>query len=48
MQDLIDTVNDNTCTSLAVVDNAHDLGILCIDVSSIIIADGIDSFIIPI
>ncbi|KAF2899885.1 hypothetical protein ILUMI_06301, partial [Ignelater luminosus] len=45
MQDLIDTANDNTCTSLAVVDNAHDLGILCIDVSGVIIADGINIFL---
>lgn len=40
---MVDTANDGTYTPLAFVENAHDLGILCIDVSSAIIADGTTS-----
>lgn len=41
IHELADTTNDdNACTSLAFIDNAHDMGILCIDISNAIKTDG--------
>lgn len=40
MQDLIDTTAEKECSSLASIDNAHDLGILSMDVSNIVMSDG--------
>ncbi|KAK4885802.1 hypothetical protein RN001_002073 [Aquatica leii] len=37
MQEVLETAGDTKCTPLAVIDNAHDLGILCMDISSVII-----------
>ncbi|XP_019872433.2 WD repeat, SAM and U-box domain-containing protein 1 isoform X2 [Aethina tumida] len=33
VQDLVDTTNDSNCVSLAKVDNAHDMGVFCVDIS---------------
>lgn len=40
MQDLLDTTLDEKLVPIASVDNAHDLGIISIDVSNIVLTDG--------
>uniref|UniRef100_A0A1Y1JZX4 WD repeat, SAM and U-box domain-containing protein 1 n=2 Tax=Photinus pyralis TaxID=7054 RepID=A0A1Y1JZX4_PHOPY len=37
MQDILETAGEDSCSSLAVIDNAHDLGILCMDISPVIL-----------
>ncbi|KAF5304797.1 hypothetical protein FQR65_LT07814 [Abscondita terminalis] len=45
MQEVLETAGDGACLPLAVIDNAHDLGILCMDISSVIISDENDPLI---
>lgn len=43
-EELIDTTNDEPTTPVCNVDNVHDLGVLCIDISNAIIIDGTETF----
>ncbi|KAF5304695.1 hypothetical protein FQA39_LY09472 [Lamprigera yunnana] len=45
MQDVLETAGDSTCGVLVAVDNAHDLGILSMDISTIIVNDENDPLI---
>lgn len=40
VQDLLDTTIDEQITPVCSVDNAHDLGVLCIDISNAVTIDG--------
>lgn len=43
-QDLVDTTSDEPTTPVCNVDNVHDLGVLCIDISNIVRYDGNEYF----
>jgi WD40 repeat protein len=40
VQDLVDTTSDTACNPIAKCDNAHDLGVFCVDVNKTISVDG--------
>lgn len=40
VRNLIDTTKDETVVPVCSVDNVHDLGVLCVDVSNKVLADG--------
>lgn len=40
VQDLMDTTNEEPCIPIAKLDNAHDMGVFCVDISKHIKFDG--------
>lgn len=40
MQDVVDTTKDDLCEPVASQDNSHDLGVMCVDASPVIVHEG--------